>query len=536
MKKIFINSKGITLIALIVTITVLIILASIALYSGTETIQSSHFTAFTTDLKVIQTEVNNWYQRYKDGGTVGDKTGEEILELGSDLTSSSTVKEQADRVFVDGESGITSQDGYRYFSANTLKDLGLEDMDRDFFINIEKRSVVSFQGYDYEGNRYYTVEQIENGMYNVDFESNSGTPQFQVSYESIPGGGYKIKVTDITYSGNINKWYIRYQKEGETNWTTTENTEFTVSEAGTYNIIVENGNVSGTGICEIKADTLDSVTGYETANTKVKDNIGNEVWIPAGFKVQNPSKNVEDGIIIEDVSHVSTKGSTFIWVPVGDIITNNGTKNIALDRYTFDNSTGVPTGHGTASISGAVESSATNFIASVEKYGGYYIAQYEARDGEVSGNRGSGTVDTNQVVSIKEKPVYNLISRDQAKIQSEAMYNDTNFESELINSYAWDTTIVYIQECSDNSKYSLEYSVNSKEDGISPNGTTDSICNIYDMASNCLELTTESSSSSAVGRGGSYQYSTMDNASSRNMYNATNQYEYATFRPILYLN
>lgn len=262
------------------------------------------------------------------------------------------------------------------------------------------------------------------------------------------------------------------------------------------------------------------------------------MWIPAGFKVQNPSKNVEDGIIIEDVSHVNTKGSTFIWVPVGDIITNKGTKNIALNRYTFDNATGVPTGRGTTAISGATESSATNFIASTEKYGGYYISQYEARDGEVSGNRGSGTADTNQVVSIKEKPVYNLISRDQAKIQSEAMYNDTNFESELINSYAWDTTLVYIQECSDNSKYSLEYSVNSKEDGISQNGTSDSICNIYDMASNCFELTTESSGSSgnAIGRGGSYQYSTMDNASSRNTYSPSSEYEYASFRPILYLN
>lgn len=274
-KSMYLSERGITLIALMITIVLLIILASVAIYSGTETIQSSHFTTFTTDLKVVQEEVNNWYQQYKDGGTVGDKTGEEILELGSDLTTSSTIENQANRVFTEDESGITSQDGYRYFSANTLKELGLENMDRDFFINIEKRSVVSFQGYDYEENRYYTIEQIENGMYNVDFESNSGTPKFQVSYESIPGGGYKIKVTDITYSGNINKWYIRYQKEGETNWTTTENAEFTVSEAGIYNIIVENGNVSGTGTCEIKADTLDSVTGYETANTKVKDNLGN---------------------------------------------------------------------------------------------------------------------------------------------------------------------------------------------------------------------------------------------------------------------
>lgn len=539
-KGIYLKEKGVTLIALMVTIIILIILASVAVYSGTETIQSSHFTTFTTDLKVVQAEVNNWYQQYKDGGTVGDKNGDEILELGKELTTSTTVENQANRVFVEDESGITSQDGYRYFSANELKDLGLDEIDRDFFINVGKRSVVSFQGYDYEGNRYYTVEQIENGMYNVEFESNTGTPKFQVSYETIPGGGYKIKVTDITYSGNINKWYIKYQKEGETDWITTENTEFTVSDAGIYNIIVENGNVSGQGTCEIKADTLDSVTGYEIANTKVKDNWGNEVWIPAGFKVQEASvnSNVADGIVIEDVSHVNTKGSTFVWIPVGDITTRTATESVSLDRYSFDKTTGEATGKGNASISGTTENLTSNFLSSVEEHGGYYIAQYEARDGNASGSRTSSTLDTNQVVVIKDKPIYNWVTRDQAKTQSEAMYSDTNFESELINGYAWDTALVFIQKFSDNSKYSLEYSVNNKDNGISQNGTTDSKCNIYDMASNCFEFSTEigSSSSPAVGRGGSYQFATLDNASSRNIYGTNINYEYASFRPILYLN
>ena len=523
-KSMFLKEKGITLIALIVTIILLLILASVAIYSGSETIISSHFTKFSTDLKVMQTKVNEWYQEYKDGE-------EEILELGSDLTISSTVEKQANIVFTTEESGISSKDGYRYFSANDLQDLGIEGIDRDFFINIEKRSVVSFMGYDYENNRYYTIEQLENGGYNVDYTKNTGTPTFDVSYEQVQGEGFKIKITNIKYQGNINKWYVRYQKEGDTNWTTTENTEFIVSDAGNYNIILENGNVSGTGRCEIKADTLDSVTGYETANTKVKDNLGNEVWIPAGFKVQNPSANVEDGIIIEDVSHINTKGSTFVWVPVGKFTTSKGTKEIVLDKYSFNSSTGAPQGQG-----GTVDSQNANFKSSVEQYKGYYIAQYEARDASATSKRTSSSSVTNQVVSIKDKYVYNQISRDQAKVQSEKMYADNNFKSELINVYAWDTTLVFIQECSQNTKYSLEYSKNSGT--LAEKGTDlDEVRNIFDMTSNCFELTTESSSSGyAVGRGGSYQYATFDNACSRNTYNAGTRYEYASFRPILYLN
>lgn len=58
-KSMYLSERGITLIALMITIVLLIILASVAIYSGTETIQSSHFTTFTTDLKVVQEEVNN---------------------------------------------------------------------------------------------------------------------------------------------------------------------------------------------------------------------------------------------------------------------------------------------------------------------------------------------------------------------------------------------------------------------------------------------------------------------------------------------
>ena len=42
------NKRGITLITLVITITVLVILASIATYSGISLFNSSKFTAFTT--------------------------------------------------------------------------------------------------------------------------------------------------------------------------------------------------------------------------------------------------------------------------------------------------------------------------------------------------------------------------------------------------------------------------------------------------------------------------------------------------------
>ena len=46
MKKL--NSKGITLVALVITIIVLLILSSIATYSGLNVVKSSKLTVFTT--------------------------------------------------------------------------------------------------------------------------------------------------------------------------------------------------------------------------------------------------------------------------------------------------------------------------------------------------------------------------------------------------------------------------------------------------------------------------------------------------------
>lgn len=56
------NNKGITLIALIITIIILLILASVATYNGMEVIQSSKLTAFTAELKIMQTQVNTIYE------------------------------------------------------------------------------------------------------------------------------------------------------------------------------------------------------------------------------------------------------------------------------------------------------------------------------------------------------------------------------------------------------------------------------------------------------------------------------------------
>ncbi|MBD9158578.1 MAG: hypothetical protein EGQ16_01845, partial [Clostridiales bacterium] len=120
---------------------------------------------------------------------------------------------------------------------------------------------------------------------------------------------------------------------------------------------------------------------------------------------------------------------------------------------------------------------------------------------------------------------------------------DSNFESDLVNSYAWDTAIVFLQEFdnrADKTKaYSKQDSLNSSlaSTGTNNSTTKDTICNIYDMASNCLEYSTETTSSSiypCVTRGGNYLDSSRY-TSVRGVYATSFVYDDASFRPVLYL-
>ena len=294
------------------------------------------------------------------------------------------------------------------------------------------------------------------------------------------------------------------------------------------------------------------LNSYSGENTEFTDSLGNKVIVPAGFRVVNPEDNVEDGIVIEDVTHSATAGSQFVWIPVGIIHTSSGDKTITLSRYTFDSS-GITTDQGSNVIGDYFQELASStygntsaknieeFRTSATTNGGYYLGRYEARDGTTDTARTSSTSDTNQLVCTASNYVYNYVTQSQAASLSQGMYaENSNFTSDLVNSYAWDTAIVFIQECSGDTDYSRQIRVTST---FAPQGTNnldtkDQICNIFDMASNCREWTTETystdSSASCVTRGGVCGVSTYYTAT-RGGFSTSNSTDGSAFRPLLYL-
>ena len=340
----------------------------------------------------------------------------------------------------------------------------------------------------------------------------------------------------------------------------------TVSLNG-YDIVIDaNGNVTKK-ITVANAKTNGTV--FED-NTTIYDMYYNQVKVPAGFKIAvDSATDVTRGIVIEDATYEGTKGSQFVWIPVGDIYTDEqrteaNKKTITLGRYNFTkNSDGTIT---TSAYSGdfkeetASEHTYNNAIAkdieafktSANNNHGYYFGRYEAGitgyDRLDKDNR--SWIGTNiQVVCKAGQEVWNYITQPKASEVSRDMYKGNKFTSDLINSYAWDTAIVFIQTFgTESNSVTYSYQVGLSTDTSKPSTTgtgilsntnkVDKQCNIFDMAGNTLEWTTETSSISdgpCVFRGGNFGNSRLYTSSRPDYITSSAGSSYGSFRPLLYL-
>lgn len=304
-------------------------------------------------------------------------------------------------------------------------------------------------------------------------------------------------------------------------------------------------------------------------NAKLEDEYGNKIVVPAGFKIKvdadtNNAEHVTEGIVVTDGTN------EFVWIPVGNIKKSKedttGTP-ITLGRYVFKpngpidktqsqtapdaplkTSASATYYYKEGSIEGIAVDSDGNalkgyakdinaFISSANNNGGYYLGRYEARTGT---ERAAKTNPLTTVTENKNDYVYNYVTQLQATEICQGMYTGKPFTSDLINSYSWDTAILFIQTFGKNSNYANKFSVNTS---YANKGTdVDKERNIYDMASNCMEWSTETSTSTysnynlpCTVRGGGYDSYGNRYTCYRSNSVTTNSGVYDSFRPLLYV-
>ncbi len=298
--------------------------------------------------------------------------------------------------------------------------------------------------------------------------------------------------------------------------------------------------------------------GIYTENSTINGEEGNAFnpEIPKGFKPKNegtadwgdgttpPSEEaVKAGLIIEDA-----EGNEFVWVAVDG-------ETVKLSRYDFA-SDGTESAYTSTNYieedvndtenlknyGNTIAKDINVFKTSVETHGGYYIARYEASygvDQKPNFKVSTGTPSTSNgeaYAPTQEGQLWNNITQPDAAGKCRNMYDSSyGATSDLVNSYAWDTAIVFIQKYSGDTDYSRQNSLNTIFANTGVNG--DEKCHIQDMASNCLEWTTETYSNASAPctfRSGSCYHSNLY-TSFRSGDSTSGAYRSYSFRALLYL-
>ena len=279
----------------------------------------------------------------------------------------------------------------------------------------------------------------------------------------------------------------------------------------------------------------------ENKNTVIYDDLGNEVTIPSGFGLALDSgTNITEGIVIEEAG-IEGGGNQFVWIPVGETKDQNGSTNlIKLGRYKSDLNKNIvnldenkeeskhikeltveeKTNEADKNISAK---DIKDFINKVNNTGGYYIGRYEA-----SNNNGKAEIKYDKA------PWCSLTQKEAATLSNDMYSSNENFTSDLINSYAWDTAIMYIQTYAQNN-YIDQTTLNNSILNTGKSG--DMQLKITDIASNNMEWSTETAEYkkySTVARGGDF-YNVKNSANHRLLYFEHSNYTNISFRTILYL-
>ena len=449
--------KGITLVALVVTIVVLLILAGVSI-----------------------------------NAVLGDNGIIKKANQAASITKEAEVKEAINRTILEF---------YLTNDYETLEDFLKAKAEDGSIDSVSKNAdgTLTIRKGDYS----VTVENKTNSLGGSGSGGSIGgetqTPEITIGEAKVVANsdGTGSAITDVAsvYLGNT--LYITFSHSITGGTTTVDKTiPYAVTKNGTYTFTVT-GTVNGksyTKNVSVTVNQFKTAKDYVAANVELTYPDG-KVWIPEGFRISTDSaETVQGGIVIEDKDL-----NQFVWVPVA---------TIADYKRTWYK--------GYGSFSEYLEALPEDEKTSVERYKGFYIGRYEAGDKEnteAKTLRSSNDVTKTVTIKANQAP-YNNVTKTQAISLAEGFATKQGYKAKtkLVSSYAWDTTIAFLKKV--NSDYG-----NSSEEGnyrdttfsytditgasktkeknssvLVPTGQTTPVCNIYDMGGNVWAWTTESCS------------------------------------------
>ena len=417
-KRNYSNQKGITLIALVVTIVVLLILAGVsvnAIFSENGIIkrakdaQNKMDQATQNDLDSIN-ELNNWIDGKTNGTTGGNTTGGDANPSTTPKISTLVGKVVDKNTKAEDAYGnkITIPKGFKILEHNPTSSTGAVTYN---YTNSEETGE--------------HIPAVQDGIVIEDKDGNQ--------FVWVPVGEIKNK-DNTTNTITLGRY---------SDFTATSGVYTPVQSAENYTkeTIMIFGNIQN--------------QDYTIAKLGIKDNKENTIKMNRAIQLEGI---INDKMVIKAAEAVKDK---YYYKELVTFREGN------YDRQ-----------------ENATARNLVEFVSTTLANGGYYIARFEA----------SGT--TSKIESKYNQTVLKSIIQPNAAQLAREMYGEIKennklvYASDLANSYAWDTAIIFIQTYSGESNYTNKNkSITYANTGIN----NDKYCNIWDMSGNVDEWTTESS-------------------------------------------
>lgn len=157
------NNKGITLIALTITIIILLILASITIYSGKESIKKAQLESLKTNMLLIKAKAKEYVEQasFKNGVNKSEISEEAKNELKGEEVNASDYSKQ--NIIINGGEIL-----YKLTSDN-LKEMGLKDIklgsNEEYLVKYNIKDVTvevyNTSGYENNGTTVYSLSELE---------------------------------------------------------------------------------------------------------------------------------------------------------------------------------------------------------------------------------------------------------------------------------------------------------------------------------------------------------------------------------------
>lgn len=295
------NQKGITIISLIITIILMLILATITIELGSENIDNSKRMSFVSYMQIIQKKVDHIAEN-------GD-----YLNYGEELSSNNISKIQT--ILNNGNENFSTtidSDYLRYFdNSHIASDLEIDNIDDEIVVDFSTREVISLNGIKYEGDMYYTQYFLPGGQ---TLKQQSESVKRTVSFENIVSNIDGLNATFTILNVGITNGTLSYGKKdvsGTIKWSTITNytkegeavTTSNFTESGKYYFKLVD-NVTG-------KDNADNEGNYPSVELKLTNEpklIGNLTDLSSSYDYSDLSKS-------ENWAFAKEQSKSYVWIP-----------------------------------------------------------------------------------------------------------------------------------------------------------------------------------------------------------------------------